>query len=171
MAFWYIGNMQPLLLTIIVLTIVLTFIVLLHPDKSNSVEGFSEASGDAPAVSSCSLSGSTTCDAIADVNNPAYNMKQVIMNTLLIEQHLAEKDKYCKACLVKHFLIGQAYLQEGLQMAGDHPEKFPRLESSLQFHQSVFDKWHANMDDEKVRLETLEKLREWRRQMIDLYYF
>ena len=157
--------MQPLMLTIIVLTIVTTFIMLLPASKS--VEGFSEA----PAVSSCSLSGSTTCDAIADVNNPAYNMKQVIMNTLLIEQHLAEKDKYCKACLVKHFLISQAYLVEGLQMAGNHPEKYPGLESSLQLNQEAFDMWHANMDDDKIRLETLEKLREWRRKMIDLYYF
>jgi hypothetical protein len=159
--------MQPLLLTILVLATIAVFVMLLPLPKSkpkSSIESFSNGS-------SCSLSGSTTCDAIADVNNPAYNVKEVIMNDLLIEQHLAEKDKYCKACIVKHFLISRAYLQEALQMAGNHPEKYPRLESSLQFHQDLFDKWHANMDDDKVRLETLDKLREWRRQMIDLYYF
>ena len=49
----------------------------------------------------CSLD---MCSAIDNVNDPAYNMKSVIKQTILLEEHLAEDNKYCKPCISKHFL-------------------------------------------------------------------
>ena len=150
---------------IVILTVVCIIVILLpkpKSDKDKAKETFINKD------TSCSLD---SCGAIAPVDDPAYNVKETIKNTLLVEQHLAEKDKYCKACLVKHQLISQGLLAEALQMAGDHPEKYPKLEESLQLHQRLFEVWHAHMDDDEVRLETLARYREWRREMVQLYYF
>jgi hypothetical protein len=112
-----------------------------------------------------------TCGALDDVNNPAYNVRETIKQTLLLEQHLAEKAKYCKSCCVKHFLLIESYLVEGIWMAGNHCKDYPKLEESVDFFKKLFDKWHKNMDDEQTRLVSLTQLREWRREMVDLYYF
>ena len=46
-------------------------------------------------------SAKSSCTAKDPVNDPKYNMKQVIIQTLLLEEHLADKNKYCKPCIVK----------------------------------------------------------------------
>lgn len=112
-----------------------------------------------------------TCGALADVNNPAYNMKETIKNTLLIEDHLSDSKKYCKSCLVKHFLLNLAYLSEGIWMACNHCEDYPKLKDSEKFWNDTFDKWYKNMDDEQVRLKCLAEIRAWRQEMIKVYYF
>jgi hypothetical protein len=93
----------------------------------------------------------------------------VLKNTLLIEQHLSERKKYCKACLVKHFLLSEALLDEAIWMAGQSVGTYPKLVESQSFYRLLYDSWHSNMDDDAVRLVTLDKLRAWRRDMIDTY--
>jgi hypothetical protein len=114
---------------------------------------------------------SATCGALDPVNEPDYNMREVIKNTLLIEDHLANKNKYCKECLVKHYLLSISYLEEAVWMACDHCKDYPKLEESEKFFKDIFEKWHKNMDDDATRLECLAKIREWRQEMIRLYYF
>ena len=110
----------------------------------------------------------TSCGAIDPVNEPDYNVREVIKNTILIEQHLAEKNKYCKQCLVKHFLLSIGLLEEAIWMAGSND--YPQLSESLKFYEPVFQAWFRATDDEKIRLDTLEKLRLWRRDMSDIYF-
>jgi len=112
-----------------------------------------------------------SCSAQDDVNNPDYNVKEVIKNTILIEQHLAEKRKYCKQCIVKHFLISIGLLEEAICMSGKHIAEYKNLEDSETFYTRVFNQWHSNMDCDINRLNTLGKLRDWRREMLELYYF
>ena len=114
---------------------------------------------------------SSSCGALDPVNEPDYNVREAIKQTLLLEQHLAEKSKYCKSCITKHFLIIEASLMEGVWMACNRCADYPKLEESVDFFKNLFKEWHANMDDDKIRLDTLTKLREWRREMVDLYYF
>jgi hypothetical protein len=116
---------------------------------------------------------SSTCSSqkIDPVNDPDYNVREAIKQVLLLEQHLAEKAKYCKSCSVKHFLLVEALLEEGVWMAGKRCADYPKLEESVDFFKKLFIEWHSNMDDEKNRLEVLAKLRDWRREMVDLYYF
>ncbi len=123
--------------------------------------------------SSCSpgtcRSAAHSSSELDPVNEPSYNVREVLKNTLLIEQHLSEKKKYCKACLVKHFLLSEALLDEAIWMAGQSIGTYPKLAESQTFYKLLYDTWHANMDDDAVRLVTLDKLRAWRRDMIDAY--
>jgi hypothetical protein len=60
---------------------------------------------------------------------------------------------------------------EAVWMAGKDGKKYPQLQESEQFFNDIFEKWRKNMDDDDVRLDTLEKIRKWRQDMIGLYYF
>lgn len=133
--------------------------VVIQNKKHNAaiVEGFGKCS-------------QVTCGTDTDpVNDPAYNVKEVIKNTVLIEQHLAEKRKYCKECLVKHFLLSIGLLEEAVWMAGC--KKYPKLQESESLYNQVFEEWRGDMDGTDTRLETLRKLRDWRQDMVRLYFF
>ena len=119
------------------------------------------------AGGSCSKS----CSAIDPVNDPDYNVREAIKQTLLLEQHLAEKSKYCKSCILKHYNLIIGMYEESVWMAGNRCKDYPKLEESLDFCKKSFDKWYKNMDDDKTRLDTLTQLRNWRRDMVNLYYF
>ena len=152
--------MKGVLISIVVLISILSVLVVLFPNKQKP--DFKKVANGV-----CSKS----CGAIDPVNDPDYNVREAIKQTLLLEQHLAEKAKYCKSCICKHFLINISLLGEGIWMAGNHCKDYPKLEESVDFFQKQFDKWHKNMDDDQVRLDALTQLREWRREMVDLYYF
>lgn len=126
--------------------------------------------GGVGAAGSCSL-GCQNNPEIDDVNNPAYNVQEVIENALLLEQHLAEKRKYCKECCVKHFLLIHGLLAEGIWMACKDCKRYPNLEESEAFFKSVFEKWRVNMESDDERLDALDKIRKWRQDMIRVYYF
>jgi hypothetical protein len=123
------------------------------------------------APSQASRSCSQSCGAQDPVNDPDYNIRESIKQTLLLEQHLAEKSKYCKACCVKHMLLIESMLSEAVWMACDHCGDYKNLEESVDFFKELFKQWHSNMDDDTTRLSTLSKLRDWRREMVEIYYF
>ena len=112
-----------------------------------------------------------SCGALDPVNDPVYNVKETLKNTLLIEQHLSEKRKYCKLCLVKHFLLSIALLEEAVWMASTNISNITNLDSSLDFYNSTFEFWHKDMESDEIRLQTLAKMRDWRREMMEEYYF
>lgn len=111
-----------------------------------------------------------TCGAIDDVNNPVYNMKNIVKQSILLEEHIAEPNKYCLSCIVKHFqhIIGLA--EEAIWLAGVDVSKYPLLDSSVNFYQSTFDKWLSNKTDDANKKEVLSALRERRRQLVDIYF-
>ena len=110
------------------------------------------------------------CGAIDNVNDPAYNMQNVVKQSILLEEHLAEKNKYCKGCICKHFNHVCALLEEGVWLAEKNVGKYPYLADSPSYYQQAFDKWLANKDDDTTRLEVLSLVRERRRQLIDAYF-
>lgn len=110
------------------------------------------------------------CGAVDNVNEPAYNMQNVVKQSILLEEHLAEKNKYCKGCICKHFNHIIGLLEEGVWLAEKNINKYPFLEESPSFYQKTFDKWLANKDNDTTRLEVLSLVRERRRQLIDVYF-
>lgn len=111
------------------------------------------------------------CGAIDDVTNPAYNMKNVIMQSILLEEHLAEDRKYCKQCCAKHILHALALSEEGLMMAGSDEAKYPFMKESIDFYENVYKVWSENRDNDKVRKHLCSKLRDWRKKLMKQYLF
>lgn len=160
--------MKPNVLFFVVSVLVLSlflFAFFLKPPHPKTSPKYTPL-GDGSCTLTCNKNGN-----LDPVNDPDYNVKEVIKNTLLIEQHLAEDQKYCKECIVKHFLISIAYLEEAIWMACKNCDKYPNLKESLTFYNQLFETWRKQMDDQQTRLNTLQELRTWRQQMIRLYYF
>jgi hypothetical protein len=55
-------------------------------------------------------------------------------------------------------------------MAGKDLAKYPYLSESEDYYQTLFDTWIKNRNNDKIKLEVLNKLREKRRQLIDTYF-
>ena len=47
---------------------------------------------------------SRTCGATDPVSDPAYNMREVAKQSILLEEHLTIDAKFCVDCVTKHFL-------------------------------------------------------------------
>ena len=47
----------------------------------------------------------TTCDSLDPVSDPRYNMQQIIKQSILLEEHLTNKNKRCRDCITKTFCI------------------------------------------------------------------
>jgi hypothetical protein len=122
------------------------------------------------SVNSQTTCSTDTCGAIDDVNNPAYNMQNIIKQSILVEEHIAEKNKYCLSCIVKHFQHIIGLVEEAIWMAGKDLSKYPYLDDSMTFYQNIFTTWINNKSNDDVKLEILNQLRQRRRQLIDIYF-
>jgi hypothetical protein len=111
-----------------------------------------------------------TCGAIDNVNDPAYNMQNIVKQSILLEEHIAEKNKYCLSCICKHFLHVLGLAEEAVWMAGKDVQKYPYLNDSMEFYQSLFELWLNNRENDKVKSDVLNRLRERRRYLIDVYF-
>lgn len=111
-----------------------------------------------------------SCGAIDPVNDPDYNMRNIVKQSILLEEHIAEKNKYCLGCIVKHFLHIIGLAEEAVWLAGKDIEKYPMLKDAVAFYQQWFDKWHKNKQNEEIKKTVLSALRENRRKMVELYY-
>ena len=110
-----------------------------------------------------------TC-GIDDVNNPEYNMTQIIKQNVLLEDHIADKMKYCKPCIIKHFMMIIGLAEEAVWMAGAKLDAYPLLSEVVEWYKGVFEEWHGAMDDDSMRVKVLGELREMRQRLIAAYF-
>ncbi len=110
-----------------------------------------------------------TCSSgkIDNVNDPEYNIQNVIKQTILLEEHLAQDNKYCKACICKHFLHIIGLLEEAKWMA---KKEYPLLNDSVKLYNEWFKLWVKNKDNNQVRVNVLQNLRQMRQALIGTYY-
>lgn len=140
---------------------------LASSSPSSSAEGFV---GSAPAGETC---GRATCGALDPVDDPAYNMREVAKQVLLLEQHLADPRKLCRACSVKHLLLCCGLLEEAAWMAGTMGGAYPMLEETSREFNDLLSTWPwrergADVPDSR-RTEILEVLRARRRALVEAY--
>lgn len=137
------------------------------------------ASGNYPIFNSSSVNSSNKESwnahngekGIDPVSDPAYNMKQVAKQCILLEEHIAEKNKRCRDCITKHFLHIIGLLNEALWLATTNVETYPYLREANEMFERLFNKWLANYTNEAVLQQILEELRRMRKKIIAYYYF
>lgn len=109
------------------------------------------------------------CGALDPVSDPAYNMKNVVKQSILLEEHLAEDRKYCKDCVCKHFQHILGLVEEAEMLAGQDIERYPKLKASADFYESQFNSWHQNRDSDAQRRRNVSALRDWRKDLMQQY--
>jgi len=112
-----------------------------------------------------------SCGALDPVSDPRYNMQQIVKQSILLEEHLTNKNKRCRDCITKHFqhIIGLA--EEAQMLATTKTNKFPLLNESVIFYNDLFNEWFKNRNDESKIMEIADKLRIHRKKLIAIYFF
>lgn len=108
------------------------------------------------------------CDSIDPVSDPKYNMHQIIKQSILLEEHLANKNKRCRDCITKHFshIIGLA--EEAVMLACSDVNMYPHMKECPDFYNNLFKRWLA---DNTLSLEVCKELRIMRKKLIAVYFF
>ena len=119
-------------------------------------------------ASSCDVK---SCGALDPVSDPKYNMQQIVKQSILLEEHLTNKNKRCRDCITKHFqhIIGLA--EEAQMLATTKCNKYPLLSESVIIYNDLFNDWFKNREDESKILEISDKLRIHRKKLIAIYFF
>ena len=113
----------------------------------------------------CTKSG---CDSIDPVSDPKYNMHQIIKQSILLEEHLSNKNKRCRDCITKHFshIIGLA--EEAVMLACSDVNIYPHMKECPDFYNNLFKRW---LNDNTISLEVCKELRIMRKKLIAVYFF
>jgi hypothetical protein len=118
---------------------------------------------------------SATCDSIDPVSDPRYNMQQIIKQSILLEEHLTNKNKRCRDCITKHFLHIIGLAEEAQMLATNKIDKYPLINESVILYNELFKIWIKNKNlngkDETYVLYCTDKLRDHRKQLIVIYFF
>ena len=167
------GFQKPIVHTVILVVSLITIVVIgmvygiyhpvnqvnpINPISTKTQEHFSE------------VCKKETCGAIDPVSDPAYNMKEIAKQSILLEEHLAEMNKRCLDCIAKHFLHIIGLSEEAMMLCSRNFVDYPHLDQSQEFYQDLFNTWLAHKDDESVITNILEELRAKRKAIIHTYY-
>lgn len=153
---------RTLLIVLALLLVLMTFAYVIAPDKVNK---FTMAISDSELKNhKC-----TTCAGIDNLSDPAYNMKEVAGQSVLLEDHLTQKSKRCSDCIVKHFMAITFYIKEAVCLAGSKVNNYPLLEECTGYYQSLFDEFLNHQWDEEKMLAIADKLRDMRKKIVAQY--
>lgn len=149
------------LLIILFLIIYITFYYYLitHKNKNNDKNNKNH---------SCDK---VSCGALDPVSDPKYNMQQIVKQSILLEEHLINKNKRCRDCITKHFqhIIGLS--EEAQMLATDKSHKYPLMNDSVEVYNNLFIVWMKNRFEEHKVFEVADKLRIHRKKLIAIYFF
>jgi len=163
--------MHIVLFVICLLLIYLIIYLLLYHNvnmiyKNNSITNKSH--NNSSSSHKCDVK---SCGALDPVSDPRYNMQQIVKQSILLEEHLTNKNKRCRDCITKHFqhIIGLA--EEAQMLATTKTNNYPLLHESVTIYNDLFNEWFKNRNDESKIMEIADKLRIHRKKLIAIYFF
>ena len=112
-----------------------------------------------------------SCGALDPVSNPAYNMQQIVKQSILLEEHLINKNKRCRDCITKHFLHIIGLAEEAQMLATNKSYKYPLINENVELYNQLLTKWIKHKDDELINLTVSDELRINRKKLIAIYFF
>tara|TARA_Y100000385_G_C13078644_1_gene632712 strand:- start:138 stop:596 length:459 start_codon:yes stop_codon:yes gene_type:complete len=111
-------------------------------------------------------------DKLDPIMDPVYNIKEVCKNSVLLEEHMAQKQKRCFDCISKHFLLITGYIEEAIQLATNKVNNYPHLKESCKLYNALFKKWleiKKKEDNEADILDIVDSLRKQRKILVSTY--
>ena len=121
----------------------------------------------------CDING---CSALDPVSDPIYNMQQIVKQSILLEEHLSNKNKRCRDCITKHFLHIIGLSEEAQMLATKDCNKYPLLNEDVILYNELFNEWlksykNTHGENEKYLPIICDKLRTNRKKLIIIYFF
>jgi len=112
-----------------------------------------------------------TCGALDPVSDPSYNMQQIVKQSILLEEHITNKNKRCRDCITKHFLHIIGLAEEAQMLAANKCNNYPLINESVEIYNDLFKEWIKDKDDNIKVLNVSDKLRIHRKKLIAIYFF
>jgi len=155
---------------LIFLLLLIISIILIVKSFSNKYVNYYSYTNIKTNGSKCDIK---SCGALDPVSNPAYNMQQIVKQSILLEEHLTNKNKRCRDCITKHFLHIIGLSEEAQMLATKDFKKYPLINENVELYNKLFKKWFDvyESQDEKKILEICDELRNNRKKLIAIYYF
>jgi hypothetical protein len=147
------------MINILFLVVVLSILLMIF---INSEKIYTEKIKNHKCSSGCSS------NKIDDLMNPAYNMKSIIEQSILLEEHLAIPSKRCNDCITKHFCHINGLASESLMLACNNSHKYPYIKDNLVIYNELLNLYLNNDDDERYGI-ILDKLRTHRKKLMKEY--
>ena len=110
-------------------------------------------------------------DKLHPILDPAFNMREVSKQCLLLEDHLNNVRKRCFDCIRKHFLLVDGLLEESVSLEKDNIER--------QKYRDLYLKWISlekiyanakNGDYPMVCDELSKRIRTFRKPLVEEYF-
>ena len=102
------------------------------------------------------------------VSDPAFNLRELIKQMLLLEDHLFEEQKLCIECCNKHFLMCDGLAAEGVTL--DNEKKYTEvLEEAAQICRKLQDDFNRDSSPEHAKDVGME-LRKERKFLMKVLY-
>jgi hypothetical protein len=160
---------------VIVIILFCTIVIILHQHYVDiyGTDNMHKKIFNIQATNSSGTCDINSCGSIDPVSDPKYNMQQIIKQSILLEEHLTNKNKRCRDCITKHFLHIIGLAEEAQMLATNKIKEYPMINESVIIYTELFNIWiknHDMKDDEKI-LYITDKLRNNRKQLIVLYFF
>ena len=163
-----------ILLCLFIMTYVFIYLILYvfpQTDKSNSNHKNSGSHGNHGGNHNKGSCDIKTCGALDPVSNPAYNMQQIVKQSILLEEHITNKNKRCRDCITKHFLHIIGLAEEAQMLATNKCNKYPLINESVELYNRLFNDWIKHKDEDYYLLTISDQLRIHRKKLIAVYYF
>jgi hypothetical protein len=112
-------------------------------------------------------SGSNRCKStgpLLPVMEPRFNMREICKQSVLLEDHLFQKEKRCHDCIIKHFLTIEGLAEEAITLDKEH--KYPELNDIPPKIRKIEKKYIDNYKDPKQPAIIAQELREIRKNMM-----
>ncbi len=135
-----------------------------------SGSGAAGGGGDGGGGGVCSA---LTCGAADPVSDPAYNMREIAKQSILLEEHLTVDAKFCVDCVTKHFLHIIGLANEAAMLAGADAARFPLLDAAGPTYSRLFERWLATRGGAgalDARLQIAGEMRDYRKKVIAAYW-
>jgi hypothetical protein len=115
-----------------------------------------------PSPKKAGATQSHSCGAIDPVMDPVYNMKEIVKQSILLEEHINQERKRCKDCITKHFLHIVGLAEEAVSLDPDTPI----YREMAGRYAVIFAAWRENHDDTEVP----KSLRAARKVLMQKYF-
>jgi hypothetical protein len=113
-----------------------------------------------------------SCDSIDPVSDPRYNMQQIVKQSILLEEHLANKNKRCRDCITKHFLHIIGLAEEAQMLATNKIDQYKLINECVELYNKLFQMWlKQGSSAEHKALNCCDELRTMRKKLIAVYFF
>ncbi len=163
------AQLKTLFFVLLILLILITVIHLLVPPKPSQKSKFTLEDSHELKGHQCTAAVCGKESGLDPVSDPAYNMKEVAAQSVLLEDHLSQPKKRCRDCICKHFISITSYLKEAVCLAGEKIHEYPYMEESVGFYSALFDEWLNNQWNEEKILYIAGQLRTMRKKIVNEY--